>query len=624
MLHRFLAVLIMAGTTATLAAQSNVSFETYGVSQNTDSDGGFLPSMVAGDFNNDGKPDLVQCCNSSEHLMFLEGNGDGTFKAPAAAYSAAVDAPKLVPADVNGDGKLDLVGVGAVNPAQPPAPSSYSLLVFLGNGDGTFQAPVSYSLGSDMVNAGPLVVGNFFGDGRPDIAVELSSGAIGLFRNEGDGTFVQDGSISVGGDGLDSLVAGDLNGTGVSDLAAAINLGTTSSGSTGVTIQVKVLWNDGKGDFTQDNVGSYPYQDGPNQLSISRLNGTAQMDLLFSYQCTPTGNAAYCMGFDGYYGQGNNTVYKRTLVTDSSGIYPGYYVSQQFGVDVNGDGYGDIVLAGGLQCGSSGCTNNETQGLFVWLGNADGSFQQTAQSFYTSNIDNTGPGVLADFARNGMMDFAQAAVSPSLLQVYLNASQRTTCGTYTVSPTVTVCNPVDNTYSPSPVTVRANSYDTTKVTDMQEYIDGSLEYSEPATSFDTTFPVSDGSHSFVTKAWDQSGRSFVADRTVTIYSGTPGSVCYAAQDSASICLPSGDTSSSPLEILANGDTGTSLATAAQLYIDGKLVVDNKAISENGGYYGVDTYVQVSEDLSSGTHDLVFKIWDMAGKVYEAQKTITVD
>jgi hypothetical protein len=224
------------------------------------------------------------------------------------------------------------------------------------------------------------------------------------------------------------------------------------------------------------------------------------------------------------------------------------------------------------------------------------------------------------------MDFVQGLPGAGgQTQVYINSTTRTDCGTYTISPTVTVCEPVDNTYSPSPVRVDAHSYDTSPVTAMQEYIDGTLEYSKPVSSFDTTFPVSDGTHFFVTKAWDTTGRSFVADRTVTTYTGTPGPVCSATPDSASICLPAGDTSGSPVEILANGDVGDSLPTAAQLYIDGKLVVDNEAnCGSSDECWGGVSYVQTTQDLSSGSHDLVFKVWDTAGNVYEAQRTITVN
>ena len=600
MLVRTLALLFLAGTTATLAAQSNVSFETYANAYSTDP---YLIPLAAGDFNNDGKPDLIECCNSSNQLIFVAGNGDGTFQAPAVAYSTPITLVSVAAADVNGDGNLDLVGVGVNDPSQIPTDGNGQLLVFLGNGDGTFQAPQVYSLteAGNPEEASNLqtVVGNFFGDGHPDVAVALDNGDIDLFRNEGNGTFVFDESVNVGGGSTPAIAAGDFNGNGVTDLAALTE-----------NTQLSVLWNDGKGNFTQQTLGTY----NDATMTTSRLNGDGEMDILVSYGygCAPPSGGSFCVGFDAYYGQGNNQLYKRTLVNDPSGDNPDG-IGPIFGVDVNGDGYGDIVAVGATECTTSACTNSPS-GLFVWLGNADGSFQQTPERFFTSENTYLGTAVMGDFNRDGMMDFAQT-VSGGVTQFYINATARTACGTYTISPSVTVCQPVDQTYSPSPVTVQANSYDTVPVTAMQEYVDGSLEYSQPVTSFDTTFPVSDGAHLFVTKGWDASGRDFVADRTVTVYSGTPGPVCSAATDSASICLPSGTSSSSPVQIVANGNVGNSIPTAAQLYIDGSLVVDNK---------GADSYVQTTQDLTSGVHVLVFKVWDTAGNVVEAAKTVTVN
>lgn len=611
MLCRILAVLFLAGTTATLVAQSTVSFETAGDTYHTDTG-----SVVAGDFNNDGKPDLVECCNSSDLLVFRAGNGDGTFQAPVTAYATPVDVGSLVAVDVNGDGKLDLVGVAAPNPPQPPMMGNYELTVWLGNGDGTFQTPQTYSLSQDW--PGTAVAGNFFNDGRPDIAVGEINGDIDLFRNEGGGSFTFVKSISVGNGSASlpiALVGGDLNGNGISDLAALPQNDLTPQ-------QPVVLWNDGNGNFTQQQLASYNYP----EIAISRLNGDAMMDLLVSYQCG-AGNTQYCTGFDAYYGQGNNTLYKSTLVTDTS-VNPGD-IGAIAGVDVNGDGYGDIVAVGAVQCSNSQCSNSPA-GLLTWLGNANGSFQQTPQQFDTSSYAGPGTVAMADFNRDGMMDFAQAVPGSGgstqywITEYYINATPRTTCGTYTISPSVTVCQPVDNTYSPSPVRVEATSYDTTKVTAMQEYVDNQLEYSQPVTNFNTTFSEPVGAHSFVTKGWDASGRSFVADRTVTVYSGTPGPVCSAAADSASICLPSDATSDSPVLILANGDTGAYIPTAAQLYIDGSLVVNNGAQCSGTTCYGADSYVQTTQTLSGGSHDLVFKVWDTNGNVYTAQKTLTVN
>lgn len=618
MLHRILTAALLLSATATLSAQSSLSFETYDDTSSSANSGSSSGYMAAGDFNNDGKPDLIECCNSSMQMLFRAGNGDGTFQAPVVAWSTPVGLSSLAAVDVNGDGKLDLVGIATPNPPSGKGGGgSYYLMVWLGNGNGTFQNPRKYTTTNFPLHS---FTGNFFGDGRTDVAVLDDQGYFELFRNEGNGTFAFDTSVNTGGYPAQGI-AGDFNGNGVTDLAL---LHQTSATNGAAPWDLLILWNDGKGDFTQQNLGGNYSSPG---IAVGRLNGAAATDILVSYSCTPAAGDKYCVGFDGYYGQGNNTVYKRSLVQDSSGVNYGT-LGQLAGVDVNGDGYGDIEAIGALQCNATtgACPITSPFGLFVWEGNADGSFRQTPREFIASQGYTLGSAVMADFNRDGMMDFAQAIFTGGGgTEVYINSTTRSGCGKYTISPTVTVCEPVDGTYSTSPVRVDANSYDTTPVTDMQEYADNSLEYTEPVSSFNETFPVNEGSQSFVTKAWDKSGHSFVADRTVTVYSGTPGPVCSADENSASICLPSGDTSSSPVSILANGNTGNSLPTAAQLYIDGKQTVDNKTpCNSDDDCYGAVTFVRATEALSPGTHDLVFKIWDMTGKVYEAQKTVTVN
>ncbi len=610
MLVRILAALFLAGTTATLAAQSNVSFE---LNADTYTTGG--GAVVTGDFNNDGKPDFIQCCGAgstsgSSVLEFRAGNGDGTFEAPATAAAAPQSIPNsLVAADFNGDGNLDLAGVSGFGTGSGGA----DLYIWYGNGDGTFQTPVVYTTTDAAFS---LAVGNFFGDGHPDLAVGESNGNIDLFRNEGS-SFVFDESINLGAvTGTEvQLDAGDLNGDGVSDIAAAMAYGASSA-------PVYVLWNNGTGTFTQDELGSYTEP----LVKMTRLNGDGAMDVLVGYTCNPTvtgsgsgkGNGYNaCAGFDAYYGQGGNSLYKRTLVTDASVYGPGAYEGLgEWGVDVNGDGYGDIVASTGSSCWCQ-------FGLFVWPGNADGSFQQTAQPF-VSNTDSAGGIAAADFNRDGMMDFVVDEGSDGTAEIYLNSTDRAACGTYTISPSVTVCQPVDDTYAPSPVEVQATSYDTTQVTAMQEYVDNQLEYSEPVTSFDTSFAESLGTHFFQTKGWDGSGRAFVADRTVTVYSGTPGPVCAAAPEAASICVPSGD--SSPVTIVANGDSGLAVPTAAQLYINGSLVVNNEGYCypTSGNCAGGTSSVETTQNLASGSYTLLFKLWDANGDVYTAQKTITVE
>ena len=139
-----------------------------------------VPAIAVGDFNHDGKLDVAvavsvpganasTCCPaqtpSGDILIFL-GNGDGTLQAPT-TISLSYPALSLAAADFSGDGVIDLT-VLRVNFYGFPSTTllSAAVSVLLGNGNGTFQAPQSVSV---PATASELVVGDFNNDGGPDI-----------------------------------------------------------------------------------------------------------------------------------------------------------------------------------------------------------------------------------------------------------------------------------------------------------------------------------------------------------------------------------------------------------------------------------------------------------------------
>ena len=604
---------LLAAATVAGTAQTSLSFELSRDTNQAQTSQALLTQVATGDFNNDGKPDYIVAGGAEPQDIVLRiGNGNGTFQAPSvigtAEYPYIVD---MAAADVNNDGKLDLIVASNAESDNCICNSSTAagvFQVFLGNGDGTFQAPLTYTTTYTPFS---VAVGDFSGNGLQDIAVGDYNGQAEIWNNSGGGAFTLTKTITFALGTPAEVRAGQFDGDGIEHLAAA-------AGSNGVAI----AWNDGHENFTvqwvDTNAGGTTLF-----MNVGQVAQDGRDDIIASYQCPyPATHAPPpCVSaIDVIYGQGDEKTVTKTVVTIPDQDDDGQLTGLPWAVDVNGDGLADLV--------TGNLTDDVPNGIEAWLANPDGTFSQTPISYNATTQTVGWNGITqsiapADFNRDGMMDFVGVLPADEQTEVFLNAGPRSACATSQVNPSVTVCAPVNNTYLNSPVRVEASSFDTTQVTAIQEYVDGKLEYSADGTSFNTTFAENPGQHLFVTKAWDASGRDLVSDRTITVYGGTPGPVCPVAEGAAAICLPSNATSGSPVQILANGWT-PNVPTAAQLYIDGTLVVNEQPCNIEGNSCEGTSSINTSQSLSSGSHDLVFKLWDNQGNVYTAQKTVTVN
>ncbi|PYX32538.1 MAG: hypothetical protein DMG77_03095 [Acidobacteria bacterium] len=177
-------------------------------------------SIAATDVNGDGRADLLVI--AGETVGVLLGNGDGTFRPVVTYDTGAVSPVSLVSADLNGEGRPDLV-IGHVLTCVQSACTDGPVGVLAGNGDGTFRPAVIYDVTTAFPIASssyPVAVADMNGDGKPDLVVGgANSNNIAALPGNGDGTF-QSAAIYSSGDGFPAgaVAAADLNGDGKPDL----------------------------------------------------------------------------------------------------------------------------------------------------------------------------------------------------------------------------------------------------------------------------------------------------------------------------------------------------------------------------------------------------------------------
>jgi uncharacterized protein (TIGR03437 family) len=304
-----------------------------------------MNTVAVADFNGDGKPDIAAASGS---LWVLLSSGGGNFKTPVSiSLGSGVSADGLAVGDLNGDGKQDLV-VGDFNGS--------GIYVLLGNGDGTFQAPVHYPVGGKVTS---IAIADFNGDGKPDIAVcgaSYNTGAIaGVLLGNGNGTFQAIATLS-GTVTPVSLAVGDFNGDGKPDLAI-VDQGTWPSNYTipsggGVAVYL----NKGNGAF-QSPV-NYTAGIDPAFIVAADVNGDHNPDLIVA-TLDPNWNTNGQSDVAVLMGKGNGTFQPASYNITEEG--PNSIAAADF----NGDGKLDLAI--GHCCNSTFAT--------VMFGNGDGTFQ---------------------------------------------------------------------------------------------------------------------------------------------------------------------------------------------------------------------------------------------------------
>jgi hypothetical protein len=275
----------------------------------------FPPALASGDFNGDGILDLAVYDAYTCSITPMLGKGDGTFTAQTATSIPSCVGPPLLVADINGDGILDLMLSGSQSfsypailfgkgdgtfalsiPASnfttwPPtvlrdlngdgipdlittsenytSPGIYPILIYTGNGDGTFTLKSSIPY-PHYVNS--LDVADFNNDGIPDLIVANSDSTVVLLTGSGEGTFATKTTVSLSGANPSQLAAADFNGDGDQDVL----LFSTATASNGPST-MKILLGNGYGNFASlpFSQNTLPFQ----TLTLGDFNGDGIPDV---------------------------------------------------------------------------------------------------------------------------------------------------------------------------------------------------------------------------------------------------------------------------------------------------------------------------------------------------------
>jgi hypothetical protein len=417
---------------------------------------------VVGDFNGDGKPDLAVVNEGSNTVSILLGNGDGTFQSKT-DFATGTQPWGIAIGDLNGDGKLDLVVANH---------GANSLSILLGNGDGTFRPKTDIALPPTPVTRLPVVplavtVGDFNGDGKADLAAATQNGTNGvtILLGNGNGTFqapvttVTDSGpffgFGLSGNGQSSIATADFNGDGRLDLVVVNNKdfltplgrgvftsspgpGTVSVllgngdgmfqaprnsavGSEAMTVAVGDFNGDGRPDFAVNNLAS-------NSLSVFTNSGGGNF------------SSATILGFSGNLAAGDFTGdgitdlaagWKLFYGQAGTGLQAGPTYALPMGspvaVDLNGDGRLDLA----------GVTGTNVIG--DWLNNGNGTFP--APILIPAGGLTLSSQATADFNGDGIPDLVTASTG----QVQLGLGDGLFGDTSTLAFPTTTFGPSGNT-----------------------------------------------------------------------------------------------------------------------------------------------------------------------------------
>jgi hypothetical protein len=594
-----------------------VSLTSFSQSFNTQSypTGGLAGQIIVADFNGDHIPDIATVNGDTNTVSILINNGDGTFR-PHLDFATGLGPNGMAALDWNKDGKMDLVV------SNGGADAAHCVSVLLGNGDGTFQP--HHDIGG-APNANSIVVGDFNGDGNPDIATSSNTPVnavhVSLGNGRGGVLGMQKDTGNIGIEPrppndnpflLSKIVRADFNRDGKDDLYYIECCNTfviVQQGAFGVLVS------NGDGTFTDHVIGGAIVP--PNDLVVVDINQDGLSDAIFPFD----GCHEPCIGVsmlinhgDGTFGGGAG------FPVDVEN--PGFLVGSA-AFDVDGDGHKDFVLVGNDTNDPAFDPDHMT--LIIQKQNADGTFASPPQfaggpsqlvtvTLNAPIVENPSVAV-ADFNHDGKPDLAMVSKFGGPVFVVLNTTPPSACKVSTVNHTVTVCHPSDGAVGLSSAQIVSHFTSSTAPSVSQIYLDNKLVFQVAGGSIDKNLALTPGEHRLEVKSWTK-GQPFHNDFFLSTPRSIPATVppCSESTNFAvNICSPGLNASvDAPVHVVAAAKSSAPITTM-QIYLDFKEVFH----SPNS------TLIETDVPMGSGSHLLVVKVWDSTGRNFSSSRSISV-
>ncbi len=571
-------------------SQTPATFSAHAVYNSSD----LLETVAHGDFNGDGREDFIVSDFVQgaplKTLLFLS-SGDGTYAAPI-TLPQVVSPNTLSVGDFNHDGKLDLVGAGS---------TGSGLNVYLGNGDGSFQAPRAVADSTSASETfGGLIAADMNQDNKTDI-VELitvpGNSILQTWISNGDGTFTAGQRITSNVLIGSAPVLGDYDGDGKPDVALVYsNQGQTT---------VQTWFGDGNG-----NLASPITFNDPNNLEdtfstqFSYENGSGHSVLLggrFSYVIG--GPATYQPQIAMLTVNANRTYAFSTAATtncpDSVAM-----------ADFNGDGVNDLIYSE-VPCANAGAGGNTPYTIAAKYGSSGGTYgaEQTVFSngFYVGSLDvlkstqGTRPDVYFNYWTGAQPNNGAAAPQAiGLLSNDTTTGSFPACGTPSLVEGVNVCAPASASAN-SPVNFSVSSAGPAPMRTAAVWIDGQKLGEQLAHAFshysflDKTISLAAGSHTVTIFGTAVDGT--LQQKTFTLTVGGGGGSCAApSSPGVSICTPAlGAYVGSPTQVAAAASIVGTLARMeiwvdyTKLYTETTSTSFNTTLNLGVGYHRFDVF-----------------------------------